>query len=101
VLKKQPIPGNGQIRVTFILPYTTRAERVSVLGDFNGWDATATPMIQRRPDANWVAVVELEAGRCYRFRYLLDGKQWLNDWYADGFEDNSFGTNDSVVDLTR
>jgi 1,4-alpha-glucan branching enzyme len=101
VLNKQPIPGDGRIRVTFRLPDTARADRVSVLGDFNGWDATATPMIHRHRDADWVAVVELEAGRRYRFRYLLDGKQWLNDWYADDFEDNPFGTSDSVVDLTR
>ncbi|MGD9049175.1 MAG: isoamylase early set domain-containing protein [Anaerolineae bacterium] len=100
MLHKKSTPGNGQVRVTFTLPYTTHADRVSVLGDFNSWDATATPMIQRRLDADWVASVELEAGRRYRFRYLLDGKRWLNDWYADDFEDNPFGTTDSVVDLS-
>jgi 1,4-alpha-glucan branching enzyme len=77
------------------------ADRIGVVGEFNDWDTTATPMIHRRPDAEWTAAIELEAGRRYRFRYLVDGKQWLNDWYADDYEDNAYGTCDSVVDLTE
>ncbi len=100
MIGKEPVAGNGQIRVVFKLPHTTDADRISVVGDFNDWDATATPMNHRRSDAEWTAAVELEAGRRYRFRYLLDGKQWLNDWYADDYEDNAYGTCDSVVDLS-
>jgi hypothetical protein len=44
--------------------------------------------------------VELQVGRSYRFRYLVDGQQWLNEWHADGWVDNSYGSADSVVDLT-
>ena len=44
--------------------------------------------------------VGLEAGRAYRFRYLLDGHRWDNDWAADAYEPNDFGAGDSVVDLT-
>jgi hypothetical protein len=58
-------------------------------------------MVHLRRDAEWTATVELEAGQRYRFRYLLDGKEWLNDWYADDYEDNLYGTSDSVVDLTQ
>jgi hypothetical protein len=43
--------------------------------------------------------VDLEAGRAYRFRYLLDGERWDNDWAADAYIPNSFGGDDSVVDL--
>jgi hypothetical protein len=45
--------------------------------------------------------VVLKAGQRYRFRYLLDGKQWFNDWHADDYEDNAYGTSDSVVDLSE
>ena len=48
----------------------------------------------------WTVAVELQVGRSYRFRYLVDGQQWLNEWHADGWVDNSYGSADSVVDLT-
>ena len=44
--------------------------------------------------------VDLEAGQAYRFRYLLDGQRWDNDWAADAYQPNDFGGDDSVVDLT-
>jgi 1,4-alpha-glucan branching enzyme len=87
--------------VTFRLPHTTNADRVSVVGEFNDWDSTATPMRHSRCDADWIASVVLKAGQRYRFRYLLDGKRWFNDWYADDYEDNIYGSSDSVVDLSE
>jgi 1,4-alpha-glucan branching enzyme len=101
VIGKEPLAGNSHVRVVFRLPYTTFADRISVVGEFNDWDSTATPMIHLRPDAEWLATVELEGGRRYRFRYLLDGKEWLNDWYADDYEHNPYGACDSVVDLSE
>jgi hypothetical protein len=44
--------------------------------------------------------VVLDAGRTYRFRYMLDGQRWDNDWAADAYVGNNFGGDDSVVDLT-
>ena len=101
MIGKEPAPGAGRVRVIFKLPNTMLADRISVVGEFNDWDTTATPMIHLRPDADWKAMIELEAGRRYRFRYLLDGREWHNDWYADDYEDNAYGTCDSVVDLTQ
>ena len=40
-------------------------------------------------------------GRRYRFRYLVDGERWQNDWQAHDYEPNEFGGDDSVVDVTR
>jgi hypothetical protein len=31
---------------------------------------------------------------------LIDGQRWDNDWAADAYLPNSFGGDDSVVDLT-
>ena len=45
-------------------------------------------------------MVDLEAGRTCRFRYLLDGQRGDNDWAADACLPNAFGGDDSVVDLT-
>ncbi len=44
--------------------------------------------------------VGLDTGRAYRFRYLLDGQRWDNDWAADAYLRNDFGGDDSVLDLT-
>jgi 1,4-alpha-glucan branching enzyme len=76
---------------------------VNLVGEFNDWDTTATPMLQTRADANWQVTVDLKSGQRYRFRYLLDGQEWLNDWKADGFfyDVVSHGNCDSVVDLTQ
>jgi 1,4-alpha-glucan branching enzyme len=89
----------GFVRVTFELPSNIWADRVNLVGEFNDWDTTATPMRRNRSDANWKATIALKAGQRYRFRYLLDGKEWLNDWHADDHIENPYGSYDSVVDL--
>ena len=92
---------SGQARVTFELPSTVWAGQISLVGEFNNWDGQVTPMIQDRLDESWRATVDLEAGRRYRFRYLLDGNTWLTDCQADDCAPNSTGSYDSVVDLTE
>ncbi|MDQ2650402.1 MAG: hypothetical protein M3Z03_12735 [Actinomycetota bacterium] len=81
----------------FRLPVTVGAARVTVVGEFNDWSHTATPM-HVEGDC-FVARVPLEAGRRYRFRYLLDGERWENDWSADAYLPNAFGDDDSVVEV--
>ena len=102
MISKESTGQDGRVRVTFRLPANTWADRISVVGEFNDWDTTATPMTHLRADADWQATVDLEAGRRYRFRYLLDGREWLSDWYADDFyhEEGPCRSCDSVVDLT-
>lgn len=99
MIKKEPVKKQDLVRVVFELPSTIWAERVNVVGEFNDWDTTATPMTRNRSDANWKATIELKAGERYRFRYLVDGKEWLNDWHADDHEENPYGSYDSVIDL--
>ena len=101
MIKKAPIKEKGLVRVTFELPSTVWAERVNLVGEFNDWDTLSTPMTRKRADANWEVIIELETGRRYRFRYLVDGIEWLNDWHADDFIENLYGSDDSVVDLTE
>lgn len=101
MIKKSPTNEASSIRITFTLPSAILAQRVSVVGDFNGWDARATPMRHDRSADQWTATVDLEPGQRYRFRYLVDGQEWLNDWCADDHVENCYGCYDSVVDLTR
>jgi 1,4-alpha-glucan branching enzyme len=83
-------------RVTFRLPAAINAGKVSLCGNFNEWDPSLNPMY-RRKDGSWSTTISLEAGKSYQFRYLIDGKDWENDWDADKYIPNSFGTEDSVI----
>jgi hypothetical protein len=86
------------VDVVFRLPVAVGAQRAWVVGEFNGWSPTAHPMAREGDEL--VARLALVPGRTYRYRYLLDGDRWENDWNADGYVPNGFGGEDSVLDLT-
>jgi hypothetical protein len=44
-----------------------------------------------------MTTLELEAGREYQYRYLLNGNEWHNDWHADRYVSNAYGGDNSVV----
>ena len=70
-----------------------------LVGDFNDWSRTAHPL---RREGEWFSTeLELEPDRTYRYRYLLDGDRWENDWAADGYLPNEHGTDDSVAEVAR
>jgi len=87
-------------RVTFTLPREAafEAEAVCIMGEFNNWSPDATPM-KRRTNGDFSITLDLEKGRSYRFRYLIDGCTFENDWKADRYESNPYGGEDSVVEL--
>lgn len=96
-MKKQA-SHNGTRKVTFELAAEVGTTTAQVCGDFNDWSPTATPM-KRHKDGTLTATVDLEAGRQYRFRYLLDDGRWENDWAADAYVPNDFGGDDSVIEV--
>ena len=100
MITMEPADKRGCARVTFELSTAVWANRVNLVGAFNGWDTTATPMSRRGLRGTWSVTVELETGRRYAFRYLVDGVEWRNDWHADDYEDSTYGSLNSVVDLT-
>jgi 1,4-alpha-glucan branching enzyme len=89
----------GSVLVTFELPAAVAAAAVSVCGDFNDWSPTSH-QLTRTDNGSFQAALELPAGRRWRFRSLLDGQRWENDWAADDYLPNGDGGDDSVVDLT-
>ena len=73
------------------------AARVSLVGDFNDWDAARTPMrLASAGGAVWTAVVPLSPGR-YRYAFLVNGARWLADPTAPAALDNDYGGPSSVV----
>lgn len=86
---------NGCTLVTFSLPYGRWAERVHLVGEFNNWNETATPMQQTKE--GWKVTIPLPCGRSFQFRYLVDGNTWINDWFADYYVPNELDGHNSVV----
>ena len=89
----------GKARVTFTVDARVGAQAAAVCGEWNEWSADADVM-HHDAQGGLSVTVDLDAGRAYRFRYLLDGQRWDNDWAADAYQPNDFGGDDSVVDLT-
>ena len=83
-------------RVTFYLSAEVGAENAALCGEFNDWNKEAAPM-KRKKDGTFYASVFLTPGNSYRYRFLLDGNRWENDWNAETYLPNEHGTDDSVV----
>ena len=90
--------GRGKVRVTFTMPPIDYVQQLNLVGDFNHWSVVDTPM-QQGADARWSVALLLDSGHDYQFRYLANGTDWHNDWAADAYSPNEFGTDNSVVSL--
>jgi 1,4-alpha-glucan branching enzyme len=84
------------VQVTFSLPAQVQGEKVYLVGDFNNWDETAT-LMKREKDGSFVLTLELETGREYQFRYLVNNEEWHNDWHADKYVPNPYSGDNSVI----
>lgn len=98
MIHKFPSAKPGCVRVTFELPSCIWADRIFVVGDFNEWSTTATPLAQER-DGVWRVTLDLPQGSRYEYRYLIDG-HWKTDCHADGFATNAHGSENSIVCTT-
>lgn len=97
-LKKKPLKSKPVCKVTFTLTkeQAKNAADAHLVGEFNDWDVTATPM-RRQKDGSFSATLDLPAGREYQFRYLIDGEVWLSDPEADKYAFSPFGDCENSV----
>ncbi len=95
MLKKRRFKKQGITKVTFVLPSEVEATTVHLMGEFNEWQTTQA--MRQYKDGSWRITVDLEPGREYQFRYLVDGQRWLNDPQADNYVPNPYGDQNSVV----
>ena len=100
-IKKEYLNDYRKFRVTFILPRRIgkNAEKAQVVGEFNRWTHSATPM-KKLKNGTFVAIIELPIYKEYQFRYLLDNKVWMNDSDADRFVPTPFGDSENCVIYT-
>ena len=96
MLSKKPVKGSEFTSVTFRLPAPKKAKSVRLLGEFNDWSAERHSM-KRRKDGTWSLTVRLPRDQQFRFRYLVDGTEWVTDDEADGHETNEYGGSNGIV----
>lgn len=76
------------------------ASKVYLVGEFNSWNPTATPM-KKDPAGSFSVKKQLDTNKEFQFRYCLDGNIWINDWKADKYVRSELANDDnSVVDTT-
>ena len=97
-IKKQFLKTKPIVKVSFKLSSEEAlgAEKVQILGDFNEWDRSAKPMKQLK-SGDFSQTIDLETGKEYQFRYLIDGEMWVNDPDADKYIQNEFDSENGVL----
>lgn len=93
-------PKRDTIYVTTFVLAAPGAKHVTVVGDFNQWDTTATPL--RRvagpggKDEVWTIALPLTAGR-FSYAFLIDGQRWVADPARPRAVGDDFGHPSSAV----
>ncbi len=97
-IRKQYLKSRPVCKATFRIPEEmgSSAESAHIVGDFNNWTFFSTPMEKLKSGA-FKTTLELEPGREYQFRYLLDNKIWENDALADRSVPTPFGDSENSV----
>ena len=74
------------------------ATRVSLVGEFNDWDPTATPMAREAGGA-WHVALPLASGR-HVYAFVVDGRSWVADPQAPLAAEGWYGARNSVLLVT-
>jgi len=89
MLRRRNVKDSNEVKVSFALPEDhPHAADAYVAGSFNDWDPQADRLI-RRSNETYSAVVTLEKGQRYTYRYVSGDGEWFNAGDADGYEDEN------------
>ena len=95
MIEKRPSAERAEVEITFRVPSDSHSGTVFVVGDFNGWDEDATPLVERD---EWLeARVTVPTGGRFAFRYRTTDNRWFNDESADDYDPNEFGGSNGVI----
>jgi 1,4-alpha-glucan branching enzyme len=97
-IRKQYLKSKSVCKATFRIPEETgnSAKIAHIVGEFNNWTFLSTPMKKLKSGA-FTTTLDLEPGREYQFRYLLDEKIWANDKDADKSVSSPYGDSENSV----
>lgn len=85
-----------EVQLTLVAP---GASAVSVVGDWNGWDPSAQPLVDRDGDGIWELRFRLEPDREYEYQFVVNDDDWISDPEALIQVDDGFGGTNSVLDI--
>jgi 1,4-alpha-glucan branching enzyme len=74
------------------------AKTVHLAGDFNGWNFHDSRMTKKKT-GGFSTTIKLDRGRSYKFRYVVNETEWVNDGAADGYVSNDVGSEDSIINV--
>jgi 1,4-alpha-glucan branching enzyme len=77
----------------FRLPANDTIQSVGLTGDFNGWDQVGYTM--KRDKQGWYLDLYLPLGK-HRYKYIVNGV-WIRDPNNPQWEENEYGTGNSVI----
>lgn len=96
-IKKQYLKSKPTVKVTLSLPKAAAegAKKVEVFGDFTEW-SEGIPMTKLK-NGNYKVTIDLAPETEYEFRYLIDNKEWENDWDADKYVNSGVSIDENSV----
>jgi len=81
------------VRFVFMSP---GARSVTMVGDFNNWDRTATPLRRMGSSGTWGVTVPLLPGP-HQYAFVVDGTVWTPDPASTTTVSDDFGTLTSLI----
>ena len=96
ITKRQYLKTKAVCKVTFEI--AAEAKHVALVGEFNGWNEASTPM-KKSKEGIFSVSIDLETGREYQYRYLINGSKWINDDKPDKLVPTPLGNENSVIIL--
>ncbi len=98
-IKKQYLKSKPVCKVTFSIP-AAEAKSVAVVGSFNEWNTKKATKLKKLKNGTFKGTVDLASENSYEFKYLVDGKTYVNDEQADSYSWNDFaGAENGVLSL--
>lgn len=94
MLTKKFFKTKDEAEVTFEF-FKDGSDSVSLVGEFNGWKPLTMRYVKK--DKVFRTRVRLPKNAEFHFRYLINQQEWDNDFAADAYYPNQFGSDNSIV----
>jgi hypothetical protein len=92
-----PAPNVSAVKPVQFVLVAPAANKVAVVGDFNGWDANhAQYQAQHRGGGVWSVTAPVPVGH-HRYSFVVDDSLWVTDPSAPRVADNDFGVASSAM----
>ncbi|QIA06348.1 isoamylase early set domain-containing protein [Draconibacterium halophilum] len=88
-IKKQYLKSKPECKVSFRVAKADvpNADTIKIVGEFNDWNKDVEPM-KKLKNGDFTQTLNLETGKEYQFKYLIDNSVWENESEADKLAPN-------------